>query len=183
MPSIESLEYMERLRVLHLTGMRKSVVEGCIQSMEKWPDEIIVSTRAVRNAASLVNSLAIPNLCVVDSCSNVQTERNQGPKLVFEQPSNDNAIIVCFVVRTPGGTQMIGVSGDSFSTLSSFAKVEEGTWVWIGLFTQRSKWYIANAYEARFSGVNGVVEKGLVAMGEEDRAREILRALLGVMEI
>ncbi|GLJ27314.1 hypothetical protein SUGI_0536070 [Cryptomeria japonica] len=183
MPSIESLEYMERLRVLHLTGMRKSVVEGCIQSMEKWPGEIIVSTRAVRNAASLVNSLVIPILCVVDSCSNVPTERNRGPKLVFEQPSNDNAIIVCFVVRTPGGAQMIGVSGDSFSTLSSFAKVEEGTWVWIGLFTQRSKWYTANAYEARFSGVDGIVEKGLVAMGQEDRVRQILRALLGVMEI
>ncbi|GLJ27322.1 hypothetical protein SUGI_0536180 [Cryptomeria japonica] len=183
MPNIESLEYMERLRVLHLTGMRKSVVEGCIQSMEKWPGEIIVSTRAVRNAASLVNSLAIPTLSVVDSCSNVQTERKQGPKLVFEQPTNGNAIIVCFVVRTPGGAQMIGVSGDSFSTLSSYAKVEEGAWVWIGLFTQRSKWYTSNAYEARFSGENGIVEKGLVAMVEEDRVTEVLRRLLAVMEI
>ncbi|XP_057828316.2 disease resistance protein RPV1 isoform X2 [Cryptomeria japonica] len=183
MPNIESLEYMERLRVLHLTGMRKSVVEGCIQGMEKWPGEIIVSTRAVRNAASLVNSLAIPTLSVVDSCSNVQTERKQGPKLVFEQPTNGNAIIVCFVVRTPGGAQMIGVSGDSFSTLSSYAKVEEGAWVWIGLFTQRSKWYTSNAYEARFSGENGIVEKGLVAMVEEDRVTEVLRRLLAVMEI
>ncbi|GLJ27313.1 hypothetical protein SUGI_0536060 [Cryptomeria japonica] len=241
-PGLQSLEYMERLRTLHLTGIRKSVVEGCIQSIQKWPGEIIVCTRVVQNAASLENSWAFPTLIFVDSCSNVQTDSIHGPKLVVKQPTDDNSIIVCFVIRTPVKIQLIKIMGDSMDCISE-VDVQEGTWIWIGVFTQRSTWYTSKSFEASFSGGDDIVdsdediveneasfsdgdnivdsdedivenkatfsggkdivdsdediveneasssmsdvivEKGFLAMGEEDRVTEALRWLMGAREI
>ncbi|GLJ33272.1 hypothetical protein SUGI_0669430 [Cryptomeria japonica] len=51
---IESLERMEILRIVKLTAISRSAVEGCIQSMKKWPDKIIIFTRAAPDAVSLL---------------------------------------------------------------------------------------------------------------------------------
>ncbi|GLJ45655.1 hypothetical protein SUGI_0961000 [Cryptomeria japonica] len=53
---IQSLERMERLMHVDLRAASKSGVEGCIRSMQKWPDETGIGTRAVPDAASLLNS-------------------------------------------------------------------------------------------------------------------------------
>ncbi|GLJ27317.1 hypothetical protein SUGI_0536120 [Cryptomeria japonica] len=69
---VPSLWCMERLRTVHLRVTRKPFLEGCIQRVQILPGEIIVCAPAVRNAASLVNSLAFPTLSLIDSCSNVK---------------------------------------------------------------------------------------------------------------
>ncbi|GLJ33270.1 hypothetical protein SUGI_0669410 [Cryptomeria japonica] len=72
---IESLERMERLRIVKLTAISRSAVEGCIQSMKKWPDEIVICTRAVSAAGSLVNC-AFPNLSVSEWDDNQDINSN-----------------------------------------------------------------------------------------------------------
>lgn len=146
--------------------------------MQKWPGEIIVCTRAVLNAASLVNSSAFPTLSVLDFCSNVQTEGKRGPKLVVKQPAIGNAFIVCFVIRTPGMAQL-AIAGKGSIRHTSEVEMQEGEWIWIGVFTQRSEWYTSKSYKAYFSMGNGMVEKGLVAIGEEDKSYGCFAQLTG----
>ncbi|GLJ27323.1 hypothetical protein SUGI_0536190 [Cryptomeria japonica] len=191
-PSIQGIECMERLRTLQLTAMRKSVVEGCIQSLQKWPGEIVVCLRAVQNAASLVNSLAIPSLRVLDSCSNVQISRRCTTKLVVKQPPKGNAIIVCFVMSTRHWAvfRMYSHTIGEYAGPAAEAdvEVEEGRWVWIGVFTQRSKWYGVKCVEISLEwsycpSKEGIVEEGFLAMVQEEKVMEVFPVLMGLRKI
>ncbi|GLJ36539.1 hypothetical protein SUGI_0734160 [Cryptomeria japonica] len=51
---IESLERMERLRSLHLRVLSRSAIEGCIQSMQKWPEDMKVYWPEVQVERALV---------------------------------------------------------------------------------------------------------------------------------
>ncbi|GLJ27367.1 hypothetical protein SUGI_0537090 [Cryptomeria japonica] len=121
-PCIESLECMERLRMLHLTSRKKSVVEGCIQSL---------------------------------------------------QDTNGNAILVCYVTRTQFKEKPFHVWIRDSDDCRFYMEVERGTWIWIGVFTQRSKWYTPKGYSAATSGKEHSVKKSLFAMGEEDRVMTV----------
>ncbi|XP_059076797.1 disease resistance protein RPV1-like [Cryptomeria japonica] len=164
MRRIQSVERMERLKTLHIRAMRKPVVQSCIQSIQKWPGEIIVCTPAVQNAASLLHS-AFADLYVVDSCSNMKI--GQWPELLRKQPCYGNAIIVCFVINCLIPRLALAIL-DGKLNYTSYMEVEEGKWVWLGVFTQRSKWQASNCYKIRLLG-EATVEKGLFVMGEEHR--------------
>ncbi|KAH9289022.1 hypothetical protein KI387_033139, partial [Taxus chinensis] len=66
---IESLEYMENLRTLQLIGNKRSTVRHCIQTIRKWPEEVVICSKAVSDAdaGSLLNLSTFQNLCVIDS--------------------------------------------------------------------------------------------------------------------
>ncbi|GLJ45652.1 hypothetical protein SUGI_0960930 [Cryptomeria japonica] len=93
--SIESLECMERLRQVDLRAASISGLQGCIRTMQKWPDEIGTCTRAVPGATSLLNSFDFSNLSVVDYFAN--QEINSKPSLKW--PSSACCILLCFVVN------------------------------------------------------------------------------------
>ncbi|GLJ33420.1 hypothetical protein SUGI_0672590 [Cryptomeria japonica] len=176
---IESLKHMEKLWKLHLRANRGSAIERCIQTVQKWPDEIQICSWAVPDAASLVDSLLSPNFVSIDSLSNQKIQSR--PKLVQRCPSTGDAIMLCFVINCVSSHMMFCESGSQLVDLS------EGRWVWIGVFTRRcsSSWF---ATEFSIEGYGGEreeedeVEKGLVVRGEEQRIVEAFHSLLPLLQ-
>ncbi|XP_059077804.1 disease resistance protein RUN1 isoform X1 [Cryptomeria japonica] len=100
-PGLEHCRAMERLRKVELQAINRSSFEGFIHSMQdlqKWPkEEIIVCTRAVPDAATIVNSFvnSFPNLSVVDSFANQKLKSDP----FLKWPSAARCILLCFVVN------------------------------------------------------------------------------------
>ncbi|GLJ44460.1 hypothetical protein SUGI_0932860 [Cryptomeria japonica] len=134
-PGIESLEHMEKLRTLELRANKGSAIQRCIQTIQKWPDDIMICTRAVPDAASLVDSLLSPNLVVGDSIFSQKIKSR--PKLVEKRSSNGNALMLCSVINCVS-SQMELMLMPSRRVVTSKMKTHEGQWVWTCLFTQRS---------------------------------------------
>ncbi|XP_059075566.1 disease resistance protein RPV1 isoform X1 [Cryptomeria japonica] len=182
-PGIESLEHMEQLTRVKLTTNRGSAIERCIQTIQKWPDEIEICTRAVPDAASLINSLLSPNnLVVIDSISNQKIEST--PKLLQKHSCNGDAIMLCFVINCVSAEMAIWASHNG----SGYCyKLYEGRWVWIGFFTQRSSstWFTAEEFSVEGSGGDckeeDQVEKGVIVKGEEHTLVEAFRSLMTIL--
>ncbi|GLJ52293.1 hypothetical protein SUGI_1112360 [Cryptomeria japonica] len=188
---IESLEQMERLRRVEIGANKGSVIESCIQTIQKWPDEIIIYTRAVPDASSLVDSLLLsPNFSVVDDFSS-ENILSQPMKLLQKHSPNGNAIMLCFVINYVSSSQMsISLQQpyliDNMSRTISSMEIDEGRWALVAIFTQRSRWLTANgafqilAYRAgrEEEGVKVEVERGFAVIGEEQRLVEALLPLI-----
>ncbi|XP_057852035.2 disease resistance protein RUN1 isoform X2 [Cryptomeria japonica] len=178
---IESLEPLEKLKCVELRANRRSGVESCIQSMQKWPGEILLCTRAVSDAVSLVNSFAFPTMYLVDSF----TSKNIHSKtvLVQERLPSEDAIIVCFVVNCTCRSMILNMilKISSMNSHMFSTEVEEGRWFWIGLFTQRSRNHVAQMYNINTYSGEGEVEKGLLLMGEEQRLMQAIRDLWALL--
>ncbi|XP_057852039.2 disease resistance protein RPV1 [Cryptomeria japonica] len=172
---IESLG-LEKLRSVKLRANRRSGVEVCIQSIQKWPGEMLVCTRAVGDAASLVSSFVFPTLSLVDSFANQQISSK--PKLVQKRLPNVDAVIVCFVINCTTPRMQLRISFINDEVFST--EVEEGTWLWIGFFTQCSRSQAAEYTIERYSG-EGEVEKGLFVTGEEQRLVDDFRGLWSLL--
>ncbi|XP_057847003.1 disease resistance protein RPP5-like [Cryptomeria japonica] len=83
---VESLECMESLRIVNLTAINRSGVEGFIQSMQKWPEEILICTREVPEESSYVNFVS-NYLSVIDLNDNQNMS------------SSAHGTLICFVVE------------------------------------------------------------------------------------
>ncbi|GLJ25363.1 hypothetical protein SUGI_0485650 [Cryptomeria japonica] len=158
----ESWEHVQRLKILHLVAKNRTAVLPCIQTIQKWPEEVAICTKAVAGAGSLLNSSAFPNLSVLNSFANNKLDRI---KLNCSNRSFDgNAMMLCFVIECN----------------SSRVWVEEGRWTWIGVVSQHSG-------ELTFCVSNGKsrvkVEKGMIVGGEEKSVVESFRSLLALLEI
>ncbi|GLJ38063.1 hypothetical protein SUGI_0774780 [Cryptomeria japonica] len=148
---IESLERMEKLRRVELRGNKGSAIERCIQTIKKWPDEMQICMHTVPDASSLVDSFLSLNVMVADSFSN--RKFGSRPELVNMHSSDDDAIMLCFVINcvtpqmTPGLT-LLG-NGDAVS-LETLPELEKGRWAWIGVFTSQGRgrvWQTAEKFE------------------------------------
>ncbi|GLJ27319.1 hypothetical protein SUGI_0536140 [Cryptomeria japonica] len=145
-------------------GAHGEIEDAAYQSNEETSCSKLHSKYSVQNAASLLHS-AFADLYVVDSCSNMKI--GQWPELLRKQPCYGNAIIVCFVINCLIPRLALAIL-DGKLNYTSYMEVEEGKWVWLGVFTQRSKWQASNCYKIRLLG-EATVEKGLFVMGEEHR--------------
>ncbi|GLJ34715.1 hypothetical protein SUGI_0698590 [Cryptomeria japonica] len=183
LPGIESLQQMQKLKTLQLVAKKVSAVGPCIQTIQKWPEELIISTEAVPDAELILNQLAFPNLCVVDSIAKKKIFYPY-PTLRQEHSSNADAIMLCLVIKCVSTFKKLIIQGDNFYRISS-AEVDEGKWILIGVFTQHSSWHTADNYYVRGwpeeDCEDNEVEKGFLVMGEEARLVEALYRLLPVI--
>ncbi|GLJ07626.1 hypothetical protein SUGI_0071190 [Cryptomeria japonica] len=171
---------MKNLRRLELKANKGLAIQSCIQTIQKWPEEILIAMPTVPEASSLLDSFEFgvsPNLCVVDSIS------NQKSKLVVQNHSSDaNAIMLCFVISHARGQPIslrFRVNG-AFNTIFSL-DFGEGRWAVIGVFTQHSKWLTANGtFCIEFYKAGSEVERGLGVRGEEERL--VMEALLPLLQ-
>ncbi|XP_057827591.2 disease resistance protein RUN1 [Cryptomeria japonica] len=163
-PGIESLEGMEKLRVVELRASKGSVIERCIQTIEKWPDEISICMPAVPEASSIVDSLPLsPNLVLFHSLQ-------IGPMstLVKLPPSNGDALMLCCVIN----------SVSSFNTLvppQGIFFLKEGRWAWVGVYKSQ------NGNEFIIGTVKNdtcKVEKCLAVRGDKQKVVEAFHSWL-----
>ncbi|XP_059075833.1 putative disease resistance protein At4g19050 [Cryptomeria japonica] len=183
-PGIESLEQMENLRRVELRANKGSAFQSCIQTIQKWPEEITICTRLDAYASSLEDFFQpglSPNLYVLDSFSNQDIFFE--PELLHNHFSNGNAIMPCFVIKRIYSSEIwLYHRKDNGSYGMSSMEIGEGRWAVIGVFTKRSRWFTENdafhfSYlEGRVPSVQ--VERGLLVGGEEQRLVEALLTLL-----
>lgn len=146
----------------------------CVQDLQKWPEEVIVCTRAVPDAATRVDSFDFSNLSVVDSFSNQKMKSVQH----LNWPSTARCVLLCFVVN--------GELSQTFTVSLNYAirsvvysavlqrdmDLEAGKWVWMAVL-QRSAIrdnQLGTESWVRFYSSEPCpdkVEKGLLATGEE----------------
>ncbi|GLJ33565.1 hypothetical protein SUGI_0674930 [Cryptomeria japonica] len=156
-PGIESLEHMQNLKELEFRANKGSVIERCIQTIQKWPDETItIFTRALPQAASVLVSLVSPNLVIANSISNQKI--NSHPQLVMKRSSNCEAFILCVVTNCLSSQMTMYI--DNGWSRPSVIKLEKGRWAWEN------------------GGEEDKVEQGLVMSGEEQTVMVAFRSLL-----
>ncbi|GLJ35495.1 hypothetical protein SUGI_0713770 [Cryptomeria japonica] len=168
---MESLEHQQGLRSLELVTKKRLAIEPCIQTIQRWPDQIIICTKAVPDAGSLLTNSVFPNVSYLRSFANKKIRHMSiDPPLVRlsqKHSSNANAFMLYIFPRT-------------FST-----ELSEGKWIWMGVFTQRSRClteqnlFISNFFSEwqwfdlkmrRLPGSyndNNEIEKGFIVRGEE----------------
>ncbi|XP_057867121.2 disease resistance protein TAO1 isoform X2 [Cryptomeria japonica] len=179
---IGSLERMVRLRHVDLRAISRPGVEGCIQSMKKFPDETFICTRAVRDAASHVNSFDFVGLSVVDSFAKQEIKSFKCPSL--KCPSSACCLLLCFVVNCESPNTSLNLFLNNLSIWD--VPMEEGKWVWTGVITQHSRIHNhvplngqsrVEIYSRGKEMVKGEAEKGLFVRGEEERVAEAFNRL------
>ncbi|XP_059076255.1 disease resistance protein RUN1-like isoform X1 [Cryptomeria japonica] len=177
LPGIKSLEHLQNLKRLALKANKRSVIERCIQTIQKWPNErIIIWAQAVPDAASLVHSFLSQKLMIVDSSSNQGTNSSQ--KLVLKGIPDGDAIMFCCVINCVSSQMTLEIVLDG--RILFFKKVGKGRWALVGVLSQRN-----SDGELRIQTLfgEGEVEKGLVVRGEEQTTREALRSLLPLFSL
>ncbi|GLJ45668.1 hypothetical protein SUGI_0961200 [Cryptomeria japonica] len=171
---IGSLERMVRLRHVDLRAISRPGVEGCIQSMKKFPDETFICTRAVPDAASLVNSFDFVGLSVVDSFAKQEIKSGASLKC----PSSACCLLLCFVVNCESPNTSLNLFHNNLSIWD--VPMEEGKWVWTGVITQHSRIHnripLHGQSRVEFYSL-AEAEKGLVVRGEEERVVEAFNRL------
>ncbi|GLJ28355.1 hypothetical protein SUGI_0557700 [Cryptomeria japonica] len=176
-PGIESLEHMQDLKRLILKANNISVIEHCIQRIQKWPDErIIICARAVPDAVSLLHSSLSPNLVILHSISNIAIDSMQ--ELVLK----GDAIMFCFVINCVSSQMTLYTALDGHS-LSFNGHVRKGRWLLVGVITQHNSNGGLHIGTSDPCYGEGEVEKGLVVRGEEQTVREAVRSLLPLFSL
>ncbi|XP_057863882.2 disease resistance protein TAO1 isoform X1 [Cryptomeria japonica] len=126
-PGIESLQQMEKLRRLELKANKGSAIDSCIQRVQKWPDGVIICTRAFSDASSVVDSLLLsPNLILVDSFS--RRDFYSVPELLQKHSYNGNTIMLCYIINCVSVRQMEIYLEQSNVGISPMMEIEEGRW-------------------------------------------------------
>ncbi|GLJ36536.1 hypothetical protein SUGI_0734090 [Cryptomeria japonica] len=174
---IQTLEKMERLRSLHLMAISRSAIEGCIESIQKWPEEMIICTRAVPESGSRIDSIAFPNLSVVDFFSNKRIESE--PSLEWSSSSDPHCILLCFVLDCNSPIKSLYMSGDDEEIHDM--ELDKGKWVLLCVFTQSSNWHTANKFVIKDyssdSDREGEVERGMLVVVEQEKVGEAFHGL------
>ncbi|GLJ33817.1 hypothetical protein SUGI_0679920 [Cryptomeria japonica] len=182
---IESLESMEKLRRVELIANRRSGVEACIQSIQNWAGEIIGCTRAVPDAASLLSFFAFPGVSLLHSLDDQIIDGGQYTQLMPKSSPNGNAAIVCFVINCVTPSMQLRIGNSSTYDQVSETEVENGRWIWMGVFRKHSRWHTAEEYRIGVSyfseGVCEVERGSLLVMGEDDRVMEAFRRLWALL--
>ncbi|GLJ33583.1 hypothetical protein SUGI_0675240 [Cryptomeria japonica] len=183
---IQSLKDKEKLWTLDIFRANKgSASERCIQTLQKWPEDIIVCTRAFPDASSRLKSLVFPSLFGIDSIYNKKI--NTSPKVVQNCSSIGDAIMLCFVINCVSSELTLLLVPSDGEVISEM-KIEKGRWAWV-VFTQRSTCLSAESFsiEEGFSlqGCKGQdkVERGLLGRGEGQRLVEAFHIFIKNLSI
>ncbi|GLJ35499.1 hypothetical protein SUGI_0713810 [Cryptomeria japonica] len=190
-PGIENLGQLGRLRRLQLIAKKRSAVETCIQTIQNLPEEIIICTKAVPGAGSILNSSAFPNLCVIDSFANEKFGYYHFfPSLRLREncSSNGNAMMLCLVINCVSPRMPLYIDRHCNDRINRCCKteVEEGKWILIGVFTQHSRcltaqnFYIREGISAYYEGDNDM-EKGMFVRGDKDSVVEAFHRLFTLL--
>ncbi|KAH9289079.1 hypothetical protein KI387_033196 [Taxus chinensis] len=178
-PCIIRLEKARDLRKVIVVANEKSVVEHCIPTIhQKWPDELIICTRAVSDVGSFVNSQAFPNLSVLDSFAMKKIGSVEQLKLRYNKRSSSsaNAIIICIIINVASPVIDLDISAPYFRHGTKFRmNLGQGKWVWMSVFTQESAWYGRPYYRIfqEASDENNVVESAWLMTGEDESFRHL----------
>ncbi|KAH9289114.1 hypothetical protein KI387_033231, partial [Taxus chinensis] len=134
---------------------------------QEWPCEVIICSRLARNVGPFVNSFAFPNLSVVDSFS--MAKIGSCGELNLRQKDSSNAILICLIINCLSPrTHLIIRSSGRFEM-----EIAEGKWVWMGFFSQGSKWHGEDEYNIYSLGdSDSKVEKAWLVTGEQGRLVE-----------
>ncbi|XP_059073879.1 uncharacterized protein LOC131053315 [Cryptomeria japonica] len=179
---IESWEHVERLRWLCLQAKKRSAVERCIKTIQKWPDDVVICTKAVAGAGSLLNSSAFPDLSVIHSIANKEFSSDKNIIFdLFNRSSDGNAMMLCLVLNCSFSQSMrFYIDNEAYSTIFA-GKVDEGKWALIVVFTQYSERFTAQRFRLYGEVWSGEVERGMVVRGEENSVVEGCRRLLALL--
>ncbi|GLJ15088.1 hypothetical protein SUGI_0246630 [Cryptomeria japonica] len=175
--AIESWEHVQRLRELKVLAKKRPAVERCIQTIQKWPEEIIICTKAVAGAGSLLNSSAFRNFSVIHSVAN--EEFNYDKRICFNVSNYPMMLCLLINCRYPSMRMYIDVGSSTKYTVV----LGEGKWTLIGVFTQHSEWFTREKFSI-FSlptEDNNKVEKGMVVTGTKESMMEGFHCLLALL--
>ncbi|GLJ43674.1 hypothetical protein SUGI_0909200 [Cryptomeria japonica] len=183
-PGLEGLEHMQKLRRLQLRANKGSAIEPCIQKLKKWPDEIQICSRAVPDAASLLEFLLSAKLFVVDSSSHLKI--NSRASLLQKHCSNGEAFMLCFVVNCVSSQLTMYITSYSVSGYSYNYAMEmyKGKWIWIGVFKGGNE-FREEGFEIDQRGQSedeNEVETCLLLTGEEHMLLEAFCSLLPILQ-
>ncbi|GLJ10715.1 hypothetical protein SUGI_0133640 [Cryptomeria japonica] len=166
-PVIQSLEGIENLKCLVMSAECRSALQPCIQTLKKWPFEMVICGRAAHGAESVMDSLSFPTLTMVSSLEMI--EENEW-RIECGKTHTSNAAVLCFLVNSFTGSRfnILCSGGTAFARLGT--ELEEGKWVCVGVFRQGCRLidlgYKLTATAGLYSG-EGEASRGLLAVGEE----------------
>ncbi|KAH9289179.1 hypothetical protein KI387_033296 [Taxus chinensis] len=199
-PGITSLEDMDRLTRLQLAAANRPAIETCIQSIKKWPSEMLLSARAVKKVESIISSFVLPNMKVVGRTTRVEGSFKSSDWLTLEFSEvdswNDEAI-ACFVINSFSKHKAFSVSARSSidgSIQTAYRGdfdpwMSEGKWVVIALFAQDSfvmenlKKTFVDAIAVEEKSYYYTVQKGLLVTVSKGEELKVLDQFLSLMEI
>ncbi|XP_057853108.2 disease resistance protein RPV1-like [Cryptomeria japonica] len=96
----KSWEHLQRLRRVQLVVKKISAILPCIQTIQKWPEEITISAKAVAGAGSLINSSAFSNLSDVHSFAKEEFIYNKEFICnLFNHSSDGIAMMLCLLIK------------------------------------------------------------------------------------
>ncbi|GLJ46125.1 hypothetical protein SUGI_0971620 [Cryptomeria japonica] len=171
-PCIIGLEHCERLKSLVVVANDMQVVEPFISNIQKWPREVIICTRAVIDVGSLKNIFtSFPLKDVVQSNGGLNFRRP-------ESSANANAILIGFIIDYVYPNLLFGISTDRGNRFHT--ELDNGTWLWMGIFPQGSDWLLSDRYEikASWEDMKDVeVKETWFVMGEEGTILEAFHRL------
>ncbi|GLJ10474.1 hypothetical protein SUGI_0128910 [Cryptomeria japonica] len=136
---IQSLDCLERLNTLKLIARSRSALQPCIQTIKKWPREVLIGGRAVSDVESVMESLSLPNLTVI----------RRGKWWLEDwwktHTSNADAAIICFLryySKEFVHNHPEVWDSERLNSLYRGSLLEvhrrEGKWVYVGLFIRAS---------------------------------------------
>lgn len=106
-------------------------------NVQKWPRDVMICTRAVFDVGSLKKCFELPNLSVLQY-SVIEKESDGIVELRRpESSANANAILICFIIDCDYPYLNFYIFG---TTDFVRTELDRGKWVWMGVFTQGSRW-------------------------------------------
>ncbi|XP_057839987.1 disease resistance protein TAO1-like isoform X2 [Cryptomeria japonica] len=158
-PAIQSLEGLEKLKRFVMVAENRSALRPCIQTIKKWPGEMVICGRAVSGAESALDSLSFPTLSIVGG---------DMWKVECRKMHASDAAVVCFLVNSITDCYF-HLYFSYFSGWTSM-RLKEGKWVLVGVLRQGCEDIVSAT--AEIWDEEGEVERGILLVGEEGRVLE-----------
>ncbi|XP_059072539.1 disease resistance protein RUN1 isoform X2 [Cryptomeria japonica] len=160
---IQSLEGLEKLKRLVMAAENRSALRPCIQTIKKWPGEMVICGRAVSGAESALDSLSFPTLSIVRSLerSSILNNWNEWKVECRKMHASDAAVVCLLVNSITNCTCWLSFSG--WTTMP----LKEGKWVLVGVLRQGCGDIVSATAEILAGEGGGEVERGILLVGEE----------------
>ncbi|GLJ10670.1 hypothetical protein SUGI_0132730 [Cryptomeria japonica] len=159
---IQSLEGMEKLERLVMVAENRSAIQRCIQTIKKWPGEMVICGRAVSGAESVMNSLSCPTLTMLPFKKICRSQW----EVECAKTNASDAVVVCFLVNSSAYSGFyMNVSG---RPVIKDVRLREGKWVIVVVLRQEIDLLFGKVC-LYASGRKSEVKRGMMLMGEEGR--------------
>ncbi|XP_057834012.2 disease resistance protein RPV1 isoform X2 [Cryptomeria japonica] len=165
--AIQSLEGTEKLKKLKMVVENISALQPCIQTIKKWPGEMLICGRAVSGAESVMDSLSFPTLKMVNSSLEKSASGDAWEAECGKRHSSD-AAIVCLLVNSFANSTFRFFFSDGNASM----RLREGKWVIVGVWRQNCSLMDKLTMTAQRWNGEGEVERAILLVGEEGRVIE-----------